>query len=71
MALQCQQSQDIVKYTQVPIFSKSRTDLYVFTILNSNLRHSTFAETETGDYGLVLQGDACRHLNPRKPKGLA
>lgn len=39
MALQCKQSQDIVKYTQVPIFSKSRTDLYVFTTLNSNLRH--------------------------------
>lgn len=80
MALQCKQSQDIVKYTQVPIFSMSRTDLYVFTTLNSNLRQGTFAETQAGDYGLVLQGDACKvswalacvqYLNPGRLKGLA
>lgn len=78
MALQCKQSQDIVKYTQVPIFSKSRTDLYIFTTLNSDL--GTFAETQAGDYRLVLQEDACevnwalacvQYLNPGKLKGLA
>lgn len=64
MALQCKQSQDIVKYTQVPIFSKSRTDLYVFTTLNSNLRQGTFAETQAGDYRLVLQGELGLGLCP-------
>lgn len=56
MALQCQQSQDIVKYIQVPIFSKSRTDL--LCIYNFKQQQGTFAETETETHGFVLQGDA-------------
>lgn len=76
MALQCKQSQDIVKYTQVPIFSKSRTDLYVFTTLNSNLRHRVPLQRPR----LVTIGLCCeeswalpcvQYLNPGRLKGLA
>lgn len=45
MVLQCLQSQNSVKYTQIPIFPSPGKDLYVFTLFKTQ---GAFAEAMLG-----------------------